>query len=146
VSEVRQEGSVFRGIAAIVAGIVVNILLSVATDRLIYAAGLATAGQRMPDSMLAVAAIYRIVFSVLSSYLIAALAGRRPMLYAMVAGTLGFLVSIAGAVSTWNQVEKFGPRWYSLSLVVTALPTAWLGAKLYLSRRAKAVAPEAPQS
>src|SRR5262249_23244180 len=116
---------------------VVNILLSVATDRLIYALGLAANGQRMPDWMLAIAAGYRIVFSIISSYLIAALAGRRPMLHAMVAGVLGFIVSIVGAGTGWNQVETYGPHWYPIVLVIAAIPTAWLGATLYMARKPK---------
>ena len=137
-SESRGLAPVLRSVGAIVAGIVVNIVLSLVTDELMYLAGLAPrVGQRMSDPMLAVAAGYRTVYAILASYVIAALAGRRPMLHAMIGGTLGFIVSIIGVVSTWNDVAKYGPHWYPISLVVTALPTAWLGAKLYLTRRAK---------
>jgi hypothetical protein len=132
--------SVFRSIGAIFAGIVVNVLLSVGTDKLIYMAGLAPAGQRMPDGMLAVAAGYRIMYSVLSTYVIVALAGRRPMMHAMVAGALGLVVSIAGVVTTWNEVATYGPHWYPIVLAIATLPTAWLGAKLYLMRKEKSVA------
>jgi hypothetical protein len=130
----------FRSIGAVLVGIIVNVLLSVVTDRLVYSLGFAHAGQRMPDRWLAIAAAYRIVFSVISSYIIAALAGRRPMLHSMVAGTLGLVVSIAGAVTAWNQVETYGPHWYPIVLVVATLPTAWLGARWYLSRIPKPLA------
>lgn len=136
-SESNGKPSLLRSIGAIFAGIVVNVLLSVATDKLIYMAGLAPAGQRMPDRMLAVAAGYRIVYSVLSTYVIAALAGRRPMMHAMIAGALGLIVSIAGVVTTWNQVATYGPHWYPIALVIATLPTAWLGAKLYMMRKEK---------
>jgi hypothetical protein len=103
-----------------------------------HLAGFAPAiGQRMSDPALAVAAAYRTVYSVLASYVIAALAGRRPMLHAMIGGALGVMVSLIGVVSTWSDVAKYGPHWYSLSLVVVALPTAWLGGKLYLTRSAR---------
>jgi hypothetical protein len=39
-------------------------------------------------------------------------------------------LSALGAVVTWNRA--LGPHWYPLALVVTALPTAWLGGKLRL--------------
>ena len=41
-------------------------------------------------------------------------------------------LSIIGAAATWNRGPAFGPHWYALALVVTALPTAWVGGKLHL--------------
>ncbi len=35
-----------------------------------------------------------------------------------------------GAVATRNAGPAFGPHWYPIALIVTALPTAWLGGKL----------------
>jgi hypothetical protein len=129
-----------RGAAAIIVGIAVNISLAFATDELVYLMGLAPpVGQLMSSPMLAVAATYRTIYSVISSYIIAALAPRRPMLHAMIAGTLGFVLSIVGVVMTWSETAKFGPHWYPISLVVTALPSAWLGAKIWEIRaRSKA--------
>jgi len=40
------------------------------------------------------------------------------------------IVSTVGAVVTWNRGPAFGPHWYPLALIVTALPCAWLGGKL----------------
>jgi len=40
------------------------------------------------------------------------------------------VLSLAGAVTTISA-GTFGPAWYPISLVVTALPCAWLGGKLY---------------
>jgi hypothetical protein len=37
-------------------------------------------------------------------------------------------VSITGAAATWNR--GFGPHWYPLSLIVLAMPQAWIGGKL----------------
>jgi hypothetical protein len=91
----------------------------------------------MSDPMLAAAAVYRTIYSVLASYLVAALAGRRPMLHAMIGGALGFIASVVGVVSTWNDAARYGPHWYPISLVVTALPAAWLGGKVYVIRSTK---------
>jgi hypothetical protein len=44
-----------------------------------------------------------------------------------------------GAIVTWNRGPEFGPHWYPLALVVTALPAAWLGAKFHLAQHAVAV-------
>jgi hypothetical protein len=57
------------------------------------------------------------------------------MLHSMVLGALGFVVSILGAVATWHGGPAFGPHWYPVALVVLALPTAWVGARLYLAQR-----------
>ncbi len=84
----------------------------------------------MPDSMLLVAAIYRTAYAVVGCYLTARLAPSQPMLHAMIGGVIGFVLSIVGVVVSWNQIPTMGPRWYPISLVVTALPAAWLGGKL----------------
>jgi len=48
----------------------------------------------------------------------------------MVGGVAGFLVSLAGAIATWNGGPAFGPHWYPIALIVLALPSAWLGGSL----------------
>jgi hypothetical protein len=58
------------------------------------------------------------------------------MMHAMIGGVLGFFLSIVGAVTTWSRSAEFGPHWYPVTLVVLALPCAWLGGMLY-ERRAR---------
>jgi peptidoglycan/LPS O-acetylase OafA/YrhL len=79
------------------------------------------------DGPLVLATAYRIVFGIVGTYVAARLAPDRPMRHAMIAGFVGFVVSIAGAVATWNKGPAFGPHWYPLALIVTALPCAWVG-------------------
>ena len=45
-------------------------------------------------------------------------------------GFVGLVVSMVGAVVTWNKGPAFGPHWYPLALVVLAMPQAWAGGKL----------------
>jgi hypothetical protein len=73
---------------------------------------------------LLLATIYRTVYGVLGSYVAALFAPSRPMLHAMVLGFIGLVMSIAGAVVTWDRAAEFGPHWYPVALVVLALPTA----------------------
>jgi peptidoglycan/LPS O-acetylase OafA/YrhL len=73
------------------------------------------------------AAAYRLAFTVLGGYVTAALAPRNPMVHVLILGAIGGLTAAAGAVATWNAGPEFGPRWYPLLLVVTALPCVWLG-------------------
>lgn len=118
-----------RSIAAVAAGIVAGIVLSLGTDVALHVLGLFPAlGQPMSDRLLALATAYRAVYSVLCSYLTARLAPRRPMLHAMVLGVLGLIVSAIGAATTWNR--GLGPHWYPVALVVLALPLSWLGGRL----------------
>ena len=53
------------------------------------------------------------------------------MWHAMVLGAIGVVLSTLGTVATWDKGPGFGPKWYPISLIVTSLPCAWLGAKLH---------------
>lgn len=130
--------SILKSIGAVLAGAFVGIALSLGTDSLMHALHLfPPIGQPMTDSrLLALATAYRTIYGVLGAYVTAWLAPSRPMLHAMILGALGMLAAIAGVVATWNDVEKYGPHWYPIALVVLALPPAWLGAWLY-ERRAQ---------
>jgi hypothetical protein len=119
-----------RSILAVVLGFVVVVVLSIGTDEALRAAGIFPAlGHSMSNPLFLLATIYRTVFGVLGGYITARLAPYKPMKHALVGGGIGFVLSIAGAAMAWNRPE-FGPHWYPLALVVTALPSAWLGAKL----------------
>jgi hypothetical protein len=118
-----------RSVLALVAGFIVVIVLSLGTDLLMHATGVFPPwGQRMSDALFALATTYRTVYSLIGSYLMARLAPRRPLAHALLGGAIGTLVATAGAVATWNMGPEFGPHWYPVSLIVTALPCAWLGA------------------
>jgi hypothetical protein len=114
---------------------VVGIALTLGTDEILHIAGVFPPwGQSMVgyDGALLLATAYRVVYGILGSYMTAQLAPNRPMLHALVGGVIGFIVSIVGAVATWNGGPAFGPHWYPLALIVTALPSAWVGGKLRL--------------
>jgi len=115
----------------VLAGIVVGAVLSLGTDALLEAVGVfPKIGKQMSDALFALATAYRIVYGILGSYVIARLAPDRPMQHALIGGVLGLVVSIIGAVVTWNR--DLGPHWYAIGIAVTALPCAWVGGKLRL--------------
>jgi hypothetical protein len=121
-----------RSILAILAGFIVVVILSIATDLLMHVIGLyPQLGQAMSDKLLVVATIYRSVYSILGSYITARLAPYQPMLHALWGGVIGFVLAIIGAVTTWNRGPAFGPHWYPIALIITALPCAWAGGKLF---------------
>jgi surface polysaccharide O-acyltransferase-like enzyme len=107
------------------------VVLSILTDVVMHATGVYPPWfQYMPDSLFLLATAYRIVYSILGSYLTARLAPHRPMLHALILGVVGVLLSFAGALSTWNKRPEFGPKWYPIILIVMAIPLAWAGGKL----------------
>lgn len=120
-----------RSILALLAGITLGIVLSIGTDWGLGAFGLAPPqSERWPDQLLLVAAMYRSIYGVIAGYVIAWLAPNRPMGHALFAGALGMLVSALGAIAAWSSTA--GQHWYPMALALTAIPTAWLGAKLHL--------------
>jgi len=134
-SKTQRPRHLTRSIGAILAGFVFVFIVSLGTDELLHITGVFPPwGASMVgfDGALLLATAYRILFGVAGSYLTARLAPDRPMQHALVGGVVGFALSIAGAVATWNKGPAFGPHWYPLALVVTALPTAWAGGKLRL--------------
>lgn len=135
VSEKVHRGRIGRSIGAVLLGMIAGIVLSLVTDELLHLAHVFPPwGQPAGSGPLLLATIYRSIYGVACSYIAARLAPNRPMLHAMILGTLGFAVSILGAVMTWNKGSLFGPHWHPVALVVLALPTAWAGGKLCLAQ------------
>ncbi len=117
-----------RSVVAVIAGLLVIGILSTATDFALGALHIApSVSERWSDTMLLLAMVYRIVYSVAGCYLAARLAPTRAMQHALVLGAIGFAASIAGAVT----MRDVGPAWYPITLIVTAMPCAWLGGKLH---------------
>ena len=124
-----------KSIGAVLAGIFSGIILTIGTDIALHAIGVFPPwGASMVgfDGPLLLATVYRTVYGVLASYIIARLAPDRPMQHALVGGGVGLAVSILGAVLTWNKGPASGPHWYPLALIVLAIPQAWAGGKLRL--------------
>lgn len=118
-----------RSIAALVAGFIAAVILSLGTDFALHAAGLwPDMRQPMTPQLFLLATVYRTFYSVVSGYIVARLAPYRPLEHALIGGCIGLVLSTAGAVATWNS--GLGPHWYPVALIVLALPSAWLGGKL----------------
>ena len=123
-----------RSIGALFAGFVVNVALSLGTDLGLHAIGIMPAlGRPGTNTQLLLATAYRSLYAVISSYVVARLAPNRPMQHALLGGAIGMAIGALGAVATWNR--GMGPHWYPLALIVTALPTAWLGGKIWLLQK-----------
>ncbi|HYU52042.1 MAG TPA: hypothetical protein VEK37_03825 [Gemmatimonadaceae bacterium] len=121
-----------RSALALIAGLLVGVILSLGTDQLLHSLGVYPPwGQTMSDGLFLLATGYRIVYSIIGSYVAARLAPYRPMWHAMVLGVVGLVVSIAGAAATWNQEPPLGPHWYAVAVALISIPCAWIGGKIW---------------
>ena len=128
-----QNRRIGRSILAVLAGIVIGIVLSTGTDFGLYAIGLApvpSLKSPWPNHLLALATLYRSLYGILASYVIARLAPNYPMAHSLWTAGLGMVVSSLGAAAAWSTTA--GQHWYPVALALTALPTAWIGAKIWL--------------
>jgi hypothetical protein len=130
-TETHPPRRILRSIGAVLAGFLVTAILSIATDLVLHAARIFPPwGQPMSDALFVLATAYRIVFTIAGGYITARLAPNRPMAHVLVLGIVGLMAAVAGTLATWNQGPEFGPKWYPLALVVTAIPCVWAGGKL----------------
>jgi peptidoglycan/LPS O-acetylase OafA/YrhL len=120
-----------RSVGAVLAGFVATAVLSLGADALMHATGVFPPwGQTMSDGLYVWATVYRVVFTVFGGFVTARVAARTPMTHVVVLGVVGVIAATAGTLATWNQGPEFGPKWYPLLLVVTALPCVWIGGVL----------------
>ncbi|MFZ3007239.1 MAG: hypothetical protein WA047_13820 [Phenylobacterium sp.] len=123
-----------QSVVALLAGFAAVVVLSLATDTVFHMAGVYPAGgqamNEVGDNVLALS--YRCVFGALGSYIAARLAPSRPMRHALILGAIGTALATLGVVATWNL--NLGPHWYPISLVLTAMPMAWIGGALHRPR------------
>ena len=129
--------SVLKSIGAVVAGFLFIGLTHTATDSILESNGVLPKGNLyVSTSLILFVILYRAVFSLMGCYLAAKLAPKNPMKHALILGGIGTVLSAAGAIITADM--NLGPAWYAWSLVVIAIPVAWLGGKLYLLRNPRA--------
>jgi MFS-type transporter involved in bile tolerance (Atg22 family) len=122
-----------KSIGAVVAGFLFIGVTHTTIDAILETMGVLPKGNLYVSTSLILLVIsYRAVFSLIGCYLTAKLAPKNPMKHALILGSIGTLLSAAGAIITADM--NLGPAWYAWSLVLIALPVAWLSGKLYLKR------------
>ena len=116
-----------KSIGAILVGIIVVFALSTITDVLLETNG----WMKLPFSdnplwLMWVVVLYRNIYVVLASYIVALLAPANPMKHAMIFAWIGLVLGILGAVAMWHEP----PHWYPVVLIVLGFPSAWLGGRV----------------
>lgn len=125
--------TIARSLGALAAGFVVTAATSLGADALMHGVGVFPAwGEPMSDGLFVWATVYRLAFTILGGYVTARLAPRRPMAHVFWLGVVGTVAATAGAAATWNAGPAFGPRWFPVLLVITALPGVWTGGLLHV--------------
>lgn len=123
--------NIFKSIGAVLAGFFIIVILSVGADTILKLVGILPYDHLFVSTGLILGVIlYRAVFSLIGCYIAARLAPRNPMKHALALGVLGVIISTIGAI----MAADLGPAWYAWTLVIIALPIAWLGGKLYILR------------
>lgn len=121
---------ILRHIGAVLAGIVVVVALSIATDVALQSTIFPElAHKNAPNNLLLVATAYRALYGVLGGFVTARLAPNAPMIDATVLGVIGTAAALAGALTMQGE----SAAWYPWTLVILALPQTLLGG--YLARR-----------
>ena len=124
-----------RSIWAVVAGFLSVAILSLATDQVLHVLNVYPPwGQPMWDNGLnALALSYRVAYTVFGGWLTARLAPRNPLKHAVILGAIGTVPAILGVFGA--MAMKMGPVWYPIGIVVTGLPSCWLGGRFFVRRR-----------
>ncbi len=129
---------IVRSIGAILAGILVGAVLSIATDTILEQTGIIPSiAEQMangsPTWFLILAIIYRTIYTVFSCYLGARLAPNYPMRHAIILGVIAFLANLGGTIGMWS----LGQHWYPIILTILALPSALVGGRLVAKQNSK---------
>src|ERR1700681_689852 len=108
--------SILKSIGAIIAGMAVGAILSVATDKILEATSIMkiTPFDENPVWLIGLVIIYRTIFNLLGTYIAAKLAPSKPMKHAIILGIIGTLAGIIGTIAMWH----IPPHWYPISLVI----------------------------
>jgi hypothetical protein len=118
-----------RSILAIVAGFLLIGLLSIGTDGVVHSIRPDIFGPNNSTSnvpYLVIAIVYVGVYATFGCWLAATLAGRRPMLHALILGVLGLVFNLAAVGATWALF----PHWYTIVSLILVMPFAWLGGRI----------------
>jgi surface polysaccharide O-acyltransferase-like enzyme len=115
----------------VLAGLAFVVVIMTATDALMHATGVFPSfGQAMAGSLFLLALAYRTIYGLAGGYIAARFAPQNPIRHAVVLGLIGFVLGIAGTLATWNRGPEFGPKWYTIAVIIIAIPSLWLGGKL----------------
>jgi hypothetical protein len=128
-----MKSTTLKSIAAVLAGLIFIGVTHTTMDAILENTGVLPKGHlNVGAGLILFVLAYRAILSLAGCYLTAKLAPVNPMKHSLILGSIGTVLSAAGAIATADM--NLGPAWYAWTLALIALPIAWLAGKLYLSR------------
>jgi hypothetical protein len=123
-----MKNSILKSIGAILAGFIVGIVLSIGPDLLLDKVGFMKMEPFKENAawVVGIVIMYRFIYNVIGCYVAASLAPNRPMGHALIMGVIGLTFGILGSIAMWDKAAG----WYNISIILIALPSAWIGGKL----------------
>jgi hypothetical protein len=115
-----------RSLAALFAGMLIVIILSVGSDVLLEK----TIWPKVP---LLVALLYRTVYAAIGGFLTAMLSPSHQMRNVYTLAILGSILGILGALANWGRPDN----WYPIALVIFSFAAVVGGGKLFVARNQK---------
>lgn len=113
-----------KNIWAVVAGFLVIIILSVATDFILE--------KFVVTINLVLALIYRSIYTIVGGFITAKLSATNPMRQVYISAAIGLALGTLGAVANWDKAV--GSEWYPVLVAVTGPIFVWIGGKIYLRK------------
>ena len=127
-----MKSGIGKSIVPVGGGFLAAASLSIGMDELLHGAGIyPPKGQVMSNGLFVLATTYRFLFQSLGGYLAAYAAPSKPMQHVWILAGIGQFMSLLGILAWKALGDAGGPLWYPLALVVTAVPSVWLGGWLH---------------
>lgn len=123
-----MKNTLLKSTGAIATGFFAAAILSIATDVILEQSGVMKTDpfSENPSWLILLIIAYRFIYNTAGCYIAALLAPTKPMRHAMIIGFIGLALSIIGTMVMWEKAVA----WYNISIILIALPCAWIGGKL----------------
>ncbi|MEO5777298.1 MAG: hypothetical protein ABIQ27_10345 [Flavobacterium sp.] len=133
-----MEKQTLKSIGAIAAGFFLTLILTIGLDILLESTGIFTSTKEQQIQGLntpwfyIIAISYRVIFTIIGGYITAKLAPTKPMKHVLILGIIGTVLALIGNIvgQYIPQTKNALPLWFAIALVVTALPSVWIGGRL----------------
>jgi hypothetical protein len=128
-----MKSTLWRSIGAVLAGFFTAAILSIATDQILERMGIMNMAsfKTNPWWIILLVILYRFIFNVTGCYVTAMLAPDKPMKHAMIIGVAGTFLGIMGSIMMWDQAVA----WYNIAIILISIPSAWIGATLFILQK-----------
>jgi uncharacterized membrane protein YfcA len=109
--------NILKSVWAVLAGFLVVGILSSVTDSIV--------GADISTKMLALALVYRSIYTFAGGYITARLAPQNPMKHVLVLAGIGFAAGVVGVFAGWD----LSAHWYPIAIAITGPLFVWLGGR-----------------